>query len=781
MPLCSCFETYRKDKRRPVFNHWELVLKLASDMSKADDCDVLTAGHLLVQLGHLRTEEGVAREGRDWEQVDLGELGDDDRVCRVCNSTCYTSVRKCACAKPFLCARHLAATAEEEAAEVASSCTCDEETEVHYQASFELALVDNLIAKLQIKAKAFDTWLRACPQAIPIATALEHPQLVQEDSTTFSLAKAVLTTLGSELPLDPKRLWLPVATTEPAQLADDASQDTLDPAMSLGDAVEALKGSVPEESVRLAKVNADRDLQAWLGQAAADWRWDPSSLMAAKTLRHVEALDNEVKEFVRLAGVHRTTLRSVQKDKVDHEGNRAQFVQLLQRATKLPTIATLPELLELGDRCLEAAKRCHRIINKSHEFSYEDVQAQLKSFERLPTCMRPVEDSLRDVLSALEWVHKAKTAMAETPPNHERLEKLAERCNKVVASDYQALAVTTLGQLVEAVVQSRAEQEIVKACLHGETSYDTAMSLRPGLRFSSKPLLKLDALIAEADAWFDKVAEVTEQGDLKVQTVMLQLCPATDYTKFLKLLKQGEGLKLSVDTFLKRMRRVLNPVEVWLKKTCKLFGIKETDDLLAALEPGSNEPDWKAIEGKRAASAKHAAKKNAKFCKCREPEKGNMISCNVCEAWFHCRCLSIAARDAPYMRLVCKECLPCRKPTMTQCQELMNRMGTLPVQVVEAGLVARIIMKANEWMQSAAAVIAAPSSKTAEEVERMCTQADLLPIELSTLLLLWLRDCLLTAMMLWLAKEVNRLAQKSGLEEELPPQKEAKRTPVRLD
>eukprot|EP00045_Choanoeca_perplexa_P017474 m.254270 g.254270 ORF g.254270 m.254270 type:complete len:1076 (+) comp17550_c0_seq1:706-3933(+) len=540
----DCFETYRKDKRRPVFNHWELVLKLASDMSDANDCDVLTAGHLLVQLGHLRTEEGSARADQDWELVDLGELGDDDRVCRICNSTCYTSVRKCKCAQPYVCASHLATMTEEETA----ACTC-EASDVQYQASFELKLVDELIEKLHAKVKAFDTWLRACPQALPISTTVEHPQLVHEGSTTFIMSKATLTTLGSQLALDSKRVWLPVATTEPPQLADDTSQDDVDAKLSLGDAVNALKASLPDEEDRLAKVKSDLELQAWLARAATDWRWDPSSLTASKTLRHAEALEQEVKEFVRLAGVHRTTLRSAPKDKVDHEGNRAQFVQLLQRVAKLPTIASLPDLLELAERCLETASQCHSIMNRPQDYTFEQVSTRLKSFESLPTCMRPVEDSLREVFKALKWVQLATTALAEKPGRHEELEKLAERCKTVVASEYQTLAVCTLSQLVETLVLSRSEQAGVKACLHGETSYETATALRESLRFTSKMVVKLDTIIADADAWFDRVAEVTDQGDLKAQTTVLKFKADVDYSKHTKLLKQAETLKLSVASY----------------------------------------------------------------------------------------------------------------------------------------------------------------------------------------------------------------------------------------
>eukprot|EP00045_Choanoeca_perplexa_P017475 m.254271 g.254271 ORF g.254271 m.254271 type:complete len:389 (+) comp17550_c0_seq1:3870-5036(+) len=207
------------------------------------------------------------------------------------------------------------------------------------------------------------------------------------------------------------------------------------------------------------------------------------------------------------------------------------------------------------------------------------------------------------------------------------------------------------------------------------------------------------------------------------------------------------------------MHRILQPAEAWMRKACKLFHVKDADELHAALEPSSRTPDWGVIEAKRAASAKHAVKKNAKFCKCREPEKGNMISCNVCEAWFHCRCLGIKACDAPYTRLVCKDCLPCRKPTMAQCQDLMSQMGTIPVHLKESVFVAQLIITANEWMQSAAAIMAGAATKSSEELQHMCTRADLLPIELTT--------------------EINNLAQKCGIEDELPPRKQAKRTPVK--
>jgi hypothetical protein len=213
-----------------------------------------------------------------------------------------------------------------------------------------------------------------------------------------------------------------------------------------------------------------------------------------------------------------------------------------------------------------------------------------------------------------------------------------------------------------------------------------------------------------------------------------------------------------VETALKRVHRILHPVDIWIRKACKIFHTKDADELASALEPSTKEPDWKAIGVKRAASAKHAAKPNAKFCKCREAEKGNMISCNVCEAWFHCRCLSIPARDAPYTRLVCKDCLPCRKPSMSQCQELISRMRTLPVQVKQAALLGQLVMKANAWMQSAAAIMAAATSKPAEELERICLQADLLPIELSKLV----RPC--SGSVLSLLVVSSRRDQQSGSE-----------------
>eukprot|EP00730_Choanoeca_flexa_P006419 TRINITY_DN12148_c1_g1_i1.p1 TRINITY_DN12148_c1_g1~~TRINITY_DN12148_c1_g1_i1.p1 ORF type:complete len:1645 (+),score=506.32 TRINITY_DN12148_c1_g1_i1:100-5034(+) len=742
----ECFERYRSEKRRPVFNHWELVLLLAQDMSNAADCDALTAGHLLVQLGHLLSEETTSRQGRDWDIVDLAKLDDDARVCRVCNTTCYTSVRRCQCSNPFVCASH-------SVEEAIAACSCAEE-DVKYQVSIELEPIAKLIEALQSKAGAFDAWLRSCPASTPITTTLQHPQLIKQGNASFCLDQSQLTTVGEALPTDEQRLWLPVATTEPPQLPDDMVMDEFDADISLGDALNTLKASLPASEERIKLVAQHKALQAWLARAHADWRWDPSYLAVAKVVRHVEALDNDVKEFVRVAGVHRAKLRRSSNAKVDDVSNRRAFVKLLARLRKLHAVPSLDRLVELGDRCLTVAARCANMLQRPHGYSLEDVEARIKEFETLPMCMHPVQESMQDLHRAHLWQQKVIVALAEERLQHQALLKLDASFNKEVVPHYASVVAQGKSKLAAALEMAEIERRSILAHLAEKKPFGIVKRLRTHLKFDSAELATMDKAIARCEEWLDAVDALASSGDIRNSNEPFEFDRNVYYDRCIKLVAEGEALELNIDECVRRLRKLLAPAEMWLRKATKLFAPKENTTLDSVLGKAVQDPNFAAIDKKRAASAKNAAKKNARFCKCNKPEKGVMVGCGICDEWFHCRCINVAPADAPFIRFVCQSCMPCRKPTMSQCQDLMAQMSSLPMQLSEAGLLARLVIKANAWVQDADAVLSGAKQVSTDDAELMVVEADLLPIDLS--------------------HEANLVAYHTGISDDQPPPKKVK-------
>lgn len=106
----KCIEYYTKDRRRCVFSHDELCLRIAQTDQRLN---IKTCHAVISELNEILSREQIFRSEllnagvRKSEACDFEHLDDDHRSCSVCHTTLFITALKCKHdEKGLACSRH---------------------------------------------------------------------------------------------------------------------------------------------------------------------------------------------------------------------------------------------------------------------------------------------------------------------------------------------------------------------------------------------------------------------------------------------------------------------------------------------------------------------------------------------------------------------------------------------------------------------------------------------------------------------------------------------------
>ncbi|XP_063620870.1 lysine-specific demethylase 5-like [Cydia splendana] len=146
----DCITHYKNLKRFCVFSHDELICKMALEGDRLDLETALETQKELVQAardeGHLRAlmaTKGLKNVCRTAFEL----LGDDERLCEVCKTTCFLSSVYCGNCKFMACLSH---------AEDACNCPLEQKT-LNYR--YDMDELHIMLQTIDFRVNSFDKWM----------------------------------------------------------------------------------------------------------------------------------------------------------------------------------------------------------------------------------------------------------------------------------------------------------------------------------------------------------------------------------------------------------------------------------------------------------------------------------------------------------------------------------------------------------------------------------------------------------------------------------------------
>ncbi|XP_059046452.1 lysine-specific demethylase 5-like [Achroia grisella] len=147
----ECIIHYKNLKRFCVFSHDELICKMALD---GDRLDLETALETQKELVRATEEEGalralIAKKGlKNVCRTAFELLGDDERLCEVCKTTCFLSSVSCAECKNMACLQH---------ANTFCLCAMEKKT-LNYR--YDMDELHIMLQTIDLRVNSFDKWMR---------------------------------------------------------------------------------------------------------------------------------------------------------------------------------------------------------------------------------------------------------------------------------------------------------------------------------------------------------------------------------------------------------------------------------------------------------------------------------------------------------------------------------------------------------------------------------------------------------------------------------------------
>lgn len=146
----ECITHYKKLKRFCVFSHDELICKMALE---GDRLDLDTALQTQKELMRATQEEGsfrgkLADKGiKNVRRTAFELLGDDERLCEICKTTCFLSSVSCSECKHMACLQH---------AEVMCECKWEKKT-LYYR--YDMDELHIMVQTIDFRVNSFDKWM----------------------------------------------------------------------------------------------------------------------------------------------------------------------------------------------------------------------------------------------------------------------------------------------------------------------------------------------------------------------------------------------------------------------------------------------------------------------------------------------------------------------------------------------------------------------------------------------------------------------------------------------
>ncbi|CAG9578724.1 unnamed protein product [Danaus chrysippus] len=187
----ECITHYKYLKRFCVFSHDELICKMALE---GDRLDLETALETQKELVHATEEEGrlralLLKNGlKNVRRTAFELLGDDERLCEVCKTTCFLSSVYCSECKHMSCLQH--ATGD-------SFCPCSLEKQTLFY-RYDMDELHIMLQTIDFRVNSFDKWMTETKNILlptaPDIGRLQKLKVLVDEAEELKIPKCILLT-----------------------------------------------------------------------------------------------------------------------------------------------------------------------------------------------------------------------------------------------------------------------------------------------------------------------------------------------------------------------------------------------------------------------------------------------------------------------------------------------------------------------------------------------------------------------------------------------------------
>ncbi|XP_036596625.1 lysine-specific demethylase 5C-like isoform X2 [Trichosurus vulpecula] len=666
----QCIDHYRRLRRYCVFSHEELICKMAASPEKLD-LNLAAAVHkemfIMVQeerqLRKALLEKGITEAEREAFEL----LPDDERQCAKCKTTCFLSALACYdCPDGLVCLSH-----------IDDLCKCPRGKQ-YLRYRYTLDELPAMLHKLKTRAESFDTWASKVRGALELEDgrkrsleelrALEsearerhfpHSELLQQLKNCLSQAEKCISQALGLVSIQEQRVDSPQLTLEELQ-AFIEQMSSLPCAMhQIGDVKRVL------ERVEAFRVEA----QKALATLPASLPLLPNVLERAQQLEievpETKQLRRQMQQYYWLDEVRRTLVPPAQR------GTLAVMRRLLALGANVapsPAVdkarAELQELLTIAERWEEKAHLC---LEASQKHPPAMLEAIIHEAENIPV-------HLPNILALKDALAKARAWIADVDEiqNGDHYPCLDDLEGLVAVGRDLPVGLEELKQLELQVLTAHSWREKAsKTFLKKNSCYTLLEVLCPCADAGSDTMKR--------NRWKEK-----ELGPYKSDTELLGLSAQDlrDPGSVILAFKEGE---------LKEKEGILHLRHANMTKPCPSSLV--SDDVVSS------------------------------SCLCgRIPVGEGTIQCDLCQDWFHGRCVSVPRPTVPRplnpispvplawwewdTKFLCPLCMRSRRPRLETILALLVALQKLPVRLPEGEALQCLTERAIGWQGRARQALA---------------------------------------------------------------------------
>lgn len=185
----ECIMHYKNLKRFCVFSHDELICKMALE---GDRLDLETALETQKELMRAAKEEGtlrgtLAKDGlKSARRTAFELLGDEERMCEICKTTCFLSSLSCSQCKHMACLQH-----------AKNLCTCPlQEKTIFYR--YDMDELHIMLQTIEFRVNSFDKWKKETENILlptaPMMGKIQKLKALIDEADELKIPKCTLLT-----------------------------------------------------------------------------------------------------------------------------------------------------------------------------------------------------------------------------------------------------------------------------------------------------------------------------------------------------------------------------------------------------------------------------------------------------------------------------------------------------------------------------------------------------------------------------------------------------------
>eukprot|EP00039_Didymoeca_costata_P018008 m.331728 g.331728 ORF g.331728 m.331728 type:complete len:1565 (+) comp16789_c0_seq1:290-4984(+) len=480
-----------------------------------------------------------------------------------------------------------------------------------------------------------------------------------------------------------------------------------------------------EEGASLDSKPSLEDIKALIQEGEAKgWKDEPCVQSLQECIADANKLASEAKDIL---SMNRLSRKSLEEAASTRGKTHRQLVEdLITRMNGLRcTIQEMEQLKCLAndmDYLLQEALD----LSKRTDASLADIQALFAKIEdsQLPLGEQ-VKHMMRGPIARATWFTEARKLQGMTTLQYKDIRGVISLgMDLTVPLSHQMLVV--LNDLKNEIAEFEEWQRDA-SCIW-RTKPDIGMlesASRKIGRIRSKETKQIKDTLAKAHEWIDAVNQISSFAYNRGEDGA-DVESHTSYEKLCELQEQAATLNVELPRpAVAKVKMLIGHCLKWEKQVESMF-LKRNSKYHSANDPIEGGPNklkqiklWDIISARRIKSRAADARKRrvinrtidkqpslenmaGSYCHCNKVVKGFMVSCELCERWYHGRCVGFGQRHCDAgLRFLCPDCRLTRRPTEAAIRKAISSAQQLGITMPQERCLTALIEMTKQWEEQA--------------------------------------------------------------------------------